>query len=53
MNKRRAAPDMLDVECSFRRVRGRKDMAKLVAALGRQAIPGVLDPKRTIRHPPE
>ena len=50
MNKRRAAAGMLDVESSFRRVRGHKDMAK-VAALGRQAIPAVLDPKKTIRQP--
>jgi hypothetical protein len=36
MKKRWVAAGMLEAERSFRRVRGHKDMAKLVDALGRE-----------------
>jgi hypothetical protein len=39
MKKRWVAAGMLEAERSFRRVRGHKNMAKLVAALGRQVTP--------------
>lgn len=45
MKKRWVAAGMLEAERSFRRVRGHNDMAKLVAALGRQATPAVVIPK--------
>ena len=40
MKKRWIAAGMLEAERSFRRVRGHKDMAKLVDALRRQVTPG-------------
>ena len=45
MKKRWVAAGMLEAERSFRRVRGHKDMAKLVAALGRQVTPAVVTPE--------
>jgi transposase-like protein len=45
MKKRWVAAGMLEAERSFRRVRGHKDMAKLVAALGRQVAPAVVTPE--------
>jgi transposase-like protein len=41
MKKRWVAAGMLEAERSFRRVRGHKDMAKLVAAIGREVTPVV------------
>ena len=45
MKKRWVAAGMLEAERSFRRVRGHKDMAKLVAALGREVTPAVVTPE--------
>ena len=45
MKKRWVAAGMLEAERSFRRVRGHKDMAKLVAALDRQVAPAVVTPE--------
>ena len=45
MKKRWVAAGMLEAERSFRRVRGHKDMAKLVAALGRRVTPAVVTPE--------
>ncbi len=45
MKKRWVAAGMLEAERSFRRVRGHKNMAKLVAALGRQVTPAVVTPE--------
>jgi hypothetical protein len=41
MKKRWIAAGMLEAERSFRRVRGHKDMAKLVDALRREVTPAV------------
>ena len=53
MKKRRDAAGMLEAERSFRRVRGQKDMTKLVDSLGRQVTPAVVTPKSTIMQQPE
>ena len=45
MKKRWVAAGMLEAERSFRRVRGHKDMAKLVDALDRHVTPAVVTPK--------
>jgi putative transposase len=45
MKKRWIAAGMLEAERSFRRVRGHKDMAKLVAALRREVTPAVVTPE--------
>ena len=44
MKKRWIAAGMLEAERSFRRVRGHKDMAKLVDALRRQVTPAATTP---------
>ncbi len=53
MKKRWVAAGMLEAERNFRRVRGYKEMAELVAALGRQAHPALSHPKTTIRLLPD
>ena len=45
MKKRWIAAGMLEAERSFRRVRGHKDMAKLVAALRREVTPALVTPE--------
>jgi hypothetical protein len=45
MKKRWIAAGMLEAERSFRRVRGHKDMAKLVTALHREITPTVDTPE--------
>jgi putative transposase len=45
MKKRWIAAGMLEAERSFRRVRGHKDMAKLVEALRREVTPAVVTPE--------
>ncbi len=45
MKKRWIAAGMLEAERSFRRVRGHKDMAKLVAALRREVTPAGVTPE--------
>ena len=45
MALRWTAAGMLEAERSFRRVRGHKDMAKLVDALGRETTPAVVTPE--------
>jgi putative transposase len=46
MKKRWIAAGMLEAERSFRRVRGHKDMTKLVGALGREVTPVVDTPTK-------
>ena len=45
MKKRWVAAGMLEAECSFRRVRGYRDMPKLVAALRREVTRSVVTPE--------
>jgi transposase-like protein len=45
MKKRWVAAGMLEAERSFRRVRGHKDMSKLVDALRREVTPAVVTPE--------
>jgi len=49
MKKRWIAVGMLEAERSFRRVRGYKDMAKLVDALRRQVTPAVDTPEEYVQ----
>jgi transposase-like protein len=49
MKKRWIAAGMLEAERSFRRVRGYKDMAKLVDALRRQVTPAVDTPEEYVQ----
>ena len=54
MKKRWVAAGMLEAERSFRRVRGHKDMERLVSALRREiGSRGVTQPPSTIRQQPE
>ena len=46
MKTRRVAVGMLEAERSFRQVRSDKDIAKLVAALGRRVTPAVVTPEK-------
>ncbi len=45
MKKRWVAAGMLEAVRSFRRVRGHKEMAEVVDALGRQVTPAVATPE--------